>query len=130
MLGLVYDRAATKYRSFYSDHPNYNSGQVYQDVISRDRYGTADAGVIQVPGAEYDVGVYQVPGQPGKCCLIYDQFLDGGGIERHIGKGLVALKERYGATVASRQLKKQGFVVREERAATGRLRLVATKRRF
>jgi hypothetical protein len=130
-MGLTYEREATAWKSWYADNPNWKETERYQEVIGRERFGTSDAGVIRVPGANYDIGVYKLPGQPGKHCLIYDQFSDGGGIEKTCGAGLVALKERYGAVVATKQLKKRGFAVREERhPATNRLRLVATRSKF
>ena len=129
ILGLTYLPNETDWRWFgkwMADYSDQNAA--YKNGIAANRYGKADAGIIQVPGAQYDVGVYKHPTKPGKFVLVYDNWNEGMGIERAIGKGLVKLKERYGATVAKRTLTKQGYrVIESTNKQTGRLVLRAVK---
>lgn len=132
-MGGEYLPNKTKWRWYPSGWQNDYSAKnaAYLNGITVDRYGKSDAGIIRFDGCGYDVGVYKVPGQPGKFCLVYDNFNQGSGLEKKCGKDLVDLRTRYGAVAATKQLKKQGFTVKEERnPATNRLRLVATRRKF
>ena len=115
---------------WYGRFMNDYSGQdaAYRHGIKPERYGTADAGIIRFAKATYDIGVYRVPGEDGKYCLVFDNWQNGQGLETICGKNLAGLKERYGATVSTKMLVAKGFKVREERdQQTKRLRLVATR---
>jgi hypothetical protein len=129
-MGGEYLPNETKWRWYGSWQNDYAAKDAaYLNGIPATRYGTSDAGIIRLNGASWDIGVYKVPGQDGKFTLVYDNYGEGHGIEKACGKNLVGLKTRYGAVAATRQLKKQGFAVREE-TVNNRLRLVATKSKF
>lgn len=119
-LGLTYDRTATKWR-WYGKWMNDYSGKdaAYKHGIEPSRYGKADAGVITVPGAHYDIGVYKT--QNGYA-LIYDNWQSGGGIEKALGAGTPDLNKQYGAQVALKRLKKMGWrATAKETRVNGRL---------
>jgi hypothetical protein len=119
-LGLTYDRTANKWR-WYGKWMNDYSGKdaAYKHGIEPSRYGTADAGVIRVPGTSYDVGVYKTK---DGYALIYDNWQSGGGIEKVLGVGTPDLNKQYGAQVALKRLKKMGWrATAKETRVNGRL---------
>lgn len=119
-LGLTYERETTKWR-WYGKWMNDYSGKnaAYKNKIDTNRYGTADAGVIKVPGATYDIGVYKVE---NGYALVYDNWQHGQGIETTLGVGTPDLNKQYGAQVALKRLRKMGFrATAKEIRSAGRL---------
>lgn len=133
-LGLTLDRANLNWNWYGRWMNDYGAEDAaYVHGIKPDRYGKADTAVIRVPGAQYDIGVYKVPGQEGKYCLIYDYWNGGYGIENKLGKALPDLNKAYGAEVYKKWAKGKGLQVTKDsrtRTPSGRLeiKLEAIKR--
>ena len=127
-LGLEYDRKARKwawYGVFIGDYNRQDAA--VKHGIATSRYGTSDAGVIKVPGATYSIGVYQIPGQPGKYTLVYDNWHGGHGIENVLGAGLPKLRQEYAAQVSRRKMQAAGFQVQRRLLDNGQIKLVCRR---
>ena len=105
---------------FHGDRAAHKHG------VQPEEYGTADAGVIRVPGAQYDIGVYR---RGGIYLLVYDSWEGGRGIEARLGAGLTKLRQAYSEAVSTRHLRMQGFAVRRQVTADGRILLTGTRAR-
>jgi len=127
-MGFTFDRQATKWAWYGRWVNDYHADQAaYKQGIPVERYGTSDAGVIRVPGAQYEVGVYQAPGQPGRYRLVYDNFSEGKGLHAKCGPGLGLLKQRYAAERSKKVMRRAGWRVAEKKQDDGQLRLVYTR---
>ena len=123
-VGITFDPIAMTWRWYGSWMNDYNGEDAaYTHGIKPERYGHADAGIVRVPGCGYDIGVYKVPNEEGKYCLIYDYYCGGHGIEKALGKALPDLNKAYGALMGQKILQKKGFQARitKERLSSGRL---------
>lgn len=131
-LSCTYDRTAVDYRWWGRSVGDYDSADAASKFgIPVSRYGKADAGVITVPGANWQIGVYQNPQKAGTYVLVYDYFgSEGEAIHRACGAGLAQLKAHYGAQVATKKLRAAGFQARTRvNQKTGRLQVVGTRSR-
>jgi hypothetical protein len=127
-MGFTFDREGTNWKWYGRWVGDYNvKDAAYNQGIAVERYGTSDAGVIRVPGAAYEVGVYKSPNEPGKYRLVYDNFSAGKGLHDRCGPGLGLLKQRYAAERSKKEMKKAGWRVREQKQDDGQLRLVCTR---
>lgn len=86
---------------------------------------------IAVPGNKqaYEIGVHL---EGGKIRLSYDPFCGGYGMQKHVAfeddlRGLGKLQQAYAVEVARKQAKKQGFSVREQVQADGRVKLTLSR---
>jgi len=129
LLGGTYHPAKTKWRWFGTWVQDYNEGDAaYKHGIDPKRYGTADAGVVTMPGCNWDVGIYKHPTKPGVYVPVFDFFTGGHGLVKALGgQELQGLKIRYAAEVTKKKLRKNGYKVRESQDKCGRPKLVATK---
>lgn len=93
----------------------------YRDSVKGCRH------IIKVPGAKYDIAVVPHATQPGRWSLAYDNWHMGEGIESVCGAGLGKLNQRYGAERSKRQMRREGFSVREKVLADGQVQLVCTR---
>ena len=124
-LGLTYDEAATAWRwwgRWVNDWHEANAA--YHHGVKPEEYGTADAGVIRVPGASWDIGVYR---RGGEYVLVYDNYGGSRGLEKALGAGLTKLKAAYTERVARRRLRKLGMSVRKRIDASGRIVLTGVR---
>ena len=86
---------------------------------------------IAVPGNSraYEIGVHL---EGGKIRLAYDPFCRGYGMQNHVAfeddmRGLGKLQQAYAVEVARKQAKRQGFSVREQVQADGRIKLTLAR---
>ena len=68
----------------------------------------------------------------GKIRLVYDPWCGGMGMQNHVAfeddmRGLGKLQQAYAVEVARKQAKKQGFSVREQVQADGRIKLTLAR---
>lgn len=83
--------------------------------------------IVKVPGAQYDVAVVEHADQPGRWALAYDPWQQGKGIHAVCGDGLGKLKQRYAAERTKRQMRREGWAVREKVKADGQIQVVCTR---
>jgi hypothetical protein len=95
MLELEYKEGVTKHK--------YYAG----------KYGKCDH-VISVPGNKdaYEIGVVANPN--GTYKLNWDSFAGGYGLVEKVGESAYKLKQEYGAAVAEKQLRRQGYRVKRQ----------------
>ena len=77
----------------------------------------------------YEIGVHI---EGGKIRLSYDPWNKGNGMQNHIAfeddiKGIGKLQQAYAVEVARKQAKRQGFSVREQVQADGRIKLTLAR---
>lgn len=107
-IGLEFDRNATSFRWYAGQRSTCN-------------------GVLRVPGNPQAHEVGLVKQADGSYAAQYDPWQGGYGLEKLAGKNLMTLRNEYAATVAVRQLARQGYRVTRQIDKQGRLQLVATK---
>jgi hypothetical protein len=81
---------------------------------------------IQVPGADYEVGVVKAR-QGAGYRLLWD-FWSRGGLTERLGRKAEKLAQAYGVEKAKREARRQGFSVYETTRADGSVRLTLTRR--
>lgn len=84
--------------------------------------------VLRIPGNDraYEIGIVKRrDGRPGYT-LLWDFYAGGFGLEERVGPDCSKLKQAYGVAVAARQLRRQGYRVREQHQADGSVVLRAT----
>lgn len=80
--------------------------------------------VIQVPGADYEIGLVQ----SGETFHLHCDLYASGGVEAALGKGLGRLKQAYARERVRREARRKGYRVCEQKTERG-VRLVLTQRR-
>jgi len=93
--------------------------------FSQEDLGKCDH-AIQVPGADYEVGVVKARQGTGYR-LLWDFWFQGGLAER-LGPKAERLVQAYGVEKAKREARKQGFSVYETTREDGSVRLTLTRR--
>ena len=93
--------------------------------FSQEDLGKCDH-AIQVPGADYEVGVVKARQGTGYR-LLWDFWFQGGLTER-LGSKAEKLVQAYGVEKAKREARKQGFSVYETTREDGSVRLTLTRR--
>ena len=93
--------------------------------FSQEDLGKCDH-AIQVPGADYEVGVVKARRRTGYQ-LLWD-FWSQGGLTEKLGQKGEKLVQAYGVEKAKREARKQGFSVHETTREDGSVRLTLTRR--
>ena len=116
-LGFIFCDYQNRYRwwgKYEGDYP-------LPEGISEEQLGKCDH-AIQVPGADYEIGVVK---HGGKYVLLWD-FYSSGGLDRVLGTNAAPLKRAYAIAATTRQAKSRGYQVLQKKTQAG-LRLVLTK---
>jgi len=128
-VGCTFDRDATEWEWYGEWEQDYDSEDAaFRHGIAPERYGTSDAGVIRVPGASYEIGVYRLP--DGTFGLVYDNFNKGRGIETHLGAGLPRLRQTYADRRTAKsfmELRAKGYTVQRRELEDGSVQYVAVQ---
>jgi len=93
--------------------------------FSQEDLGKCDH-AIQVPGADYEVGV--VKSRQGAGYRLLWDFWFRGGLTERLGRKAERLVQAYGVEKAKREARKQGFSVYETTRGDGTVRLTLTRR--
>lgn len=131
-LGLVLHRGATSYKWFGRFVGDYNDPQVQELGIPVSEYGKCQH-KLSVVGNEhaYEIGLAKNPKGRGYV-LLFDHWGGGSGLMEKVstvgsrGTDCNRLKQEYATEVARRQLRRQGYRVREIREK-GNVRLEAVR---
>lgn len=125
-LGFKFMRGQKTWKWFSRYMADYHEADAaYHHGIRPEDYGKSDH-AIQVPGAEYEIGVVRRPdGKPGYV-LVFD-FFDNNLTTKVGGRGCEKIKQAYAAVVTKRSLKRKGYKVTEEEQQDGSLVLRARK---
>jgi len=130
-LGMELVRGVKTYKWFGRFVGDYNDAAIKEMGIDPKDHGKCDH-VLRVKGAgsdTYEIGVVKV-GDDYR--LLYDFWAGGNGLMEKVssvgkhGKDCNKLRQEYATEVARKQLRKQGYRVREVRQ-DGRVKLVASK---
>jgi hypothetical protein len=119
---LVKDQKTFRwYGRWMNDYSADNAA--YRNGIKPENYGQCDH-IIRHPKCNYDIGLVKQPN--GAYVVVADEW-SAGGLPAVFGAGMQRLKQRYGVAVATRTMRKQGFLVAEKADASGNIRVVCTK---
>ena len=123
-LGLEFVRDVTSYRwfgIFVGDAPLPHG-------FSKSELGKCEH-VIRIPGdgTAYEVGVVsRRDGKPGYT-LLWDSWQGGYGLQAHVGENCGKLSQTYATHVATNQARRQGYSVRREVLANGKVQLTCSR---
>jgi len=122
-LGAELKRGQKTYKWFGRWMQDYNGKDAaYRKVDPKD-YGKCEH-AISHPDCGYEIGLVK---QPDGFLIVADEWHTGG-LTNAFGPGMAKLKQRYGAVVAAKTMRRQGWMVKEKLdAETGDLRLVCTR---
>lgn len=110
-LGVVLKRGQKTWNSFYGQR--------------QEQYGRGEH-AITVPDSAYEIGVIKNANGSGFHLAFDSWSKQGNAITARLGAGLTRLKNEYTATIATRQLQRQGFSVRRT-MKNGRIQLVGER---
>ncbi len=135
-LGLVFKRNQQSYEWFgesVGDYPLPDGFKASDLGKCEHAIGFPDGTVGRYPNGKecvekpYELGVVKRrDGKPGYT-LLWDFFMGGYGLQDKIGENAGKLKQQYGAQVAIKQARKQGFSVQQKRLPNGKIQLVMSR---
>jgi hypothetical protein len=120
-LGFVFREGQKTYRWYGRWEGDYP----LPEGFSQEDLGKCDH-AIQVPGADYEVGV--VKARQGMGYRLLWDFWSQGGLTERLGGKAKKLVQAYGVEKAKREARKQGFSVYETTRKDGSVRLTLTRR--
>jgi hypothetical protein len=120
-LGFVFREGQKTYRWYGRWEGDYP----LPEGFSQEDLGKCDH-AIQVPGADYEVGV--VKARQGMGYRLLWDFWSQGGLTERLGGKAEKLVQAYGVEKAKREARKQGFSVYETTRKDGSVRLTLTRR--
>lgn len=104
---------------------DYNRADAaFKNGIAPENYGKCEH-AIKVPGADYEIGVYQNPKGTGYV-LAFDNYASGKVISKTLGTGLEKLKQLYGVAKATLEAKAKGWMVNRHNLPNGGIKLTLT----
>lgn len=123
-LGLEFMERQTTYEWFGRFVGDYHAKDAAYRQVDPNTFGTCNH-AIRVPGASYEIGVIR---RGDQWEITYDRWGTGGrGIERVLGTGLPKLKQAVAEAATKRVLRRQGYHVRRQVTADGRIVLTGVK---
>jgi hypothetical protein len=103
---------------------DYHGQDAAYRKMNPEKFGKCDH-AVKHPKCKYEIGV--VRQEDGSFTVLADEWGEGG-LPAVFGKGMHKLKQRYGACVAAKTMRRQGFSVKEvDDEETGYLRLVCSR---
>lgn len=123
-LGLELKRGQEEYRWFGRSVGDYPLPKGFKKAD----LGKCDHAIIQPNNPQgYEIGVVKRrDGKPGYT-LLWDSWNGGYGLQDKVGRNACLLKQRYGAEVAAKKARQQGFRVSEKVDSKGRLQLICQR---